>query len=516
MRIVTKQLLVAARRSILLALSAALAASAAVAEPAGIHYSDFIKYGEPTHAPLTGGEDFNVATFSPALTAAESTPRGVYLGAVGLLAAIIVLATNERTGKKGKPGEAGEAGQPGEQGQSGEQGEPGEQGQSGEQGEPGNPGLRGPPGGIGLQGNPGEQGEPGDNSLSSRTCALNGISDAKPTFSRAASRVYIDSEREISGAMDGNFNEAIPSTGAQRHLLSHLTQLRNTDKDGFYDSASSRTDFLVTNADGVDVAVKAGDAVIARHDIGIFAFTNAREYRIYSDGGTLFFAEGASYPVTVNYAPGRGMVDGGESQCHVDGSERFFLDANYEKTTIRALARDTFGFSLRTTWRGLMSGPAVRIGNFMVSQNSDLRNTHIEHQATAFAAGAFAVHTDSGWRRFDSGNSTMTYAKNTATWDLTPAVQLYAQNTGGWLNSSKYANGRLQAQAFGVFADKVLRHDDSYHLRLESPLADSRAQIWRLAADTSIGTAADYLRLGLHHQISGNKTGMRIFYSREF
>ena len=211
------------------------------------------------------------------------------------------------------------------------------------------------------------------------------------------------------------------------------------------------------------------------------------------------------------------MVDG-VLQCNVAGSERFFLDSNFALTRnfAEGVTRAQLPFALRTTWRGLMSGPAVRIGNFMVSQNSDLRNTHIEHQATAFAAGAFAVHTDSGWRRFDSGNSTMTYAKNTATWDLTPAVQLYAQNTGGWLNSSKYANGRLQAQAFGVFADKVLRHDDSYHLRLESPLADSRAQIWRLAADTSIGTAADYLRLGLHHQINGNKTGMRLFYSREF
>ncbi|MGI9297911.1 MAG: hypothetical protein ACR2QC_08440 [Gammaproteobacteria bacterium] len=244
-------------------------------------------------------------------------------------------------------------------------------------------------------------------------------------------------------------------------------------------------------------------------------------FRVYRDpaDGELYLARGE-------------RTDQRATQCAAAdaGSGFFFLDDSWEPTQVRAESRTDFPFNLREGLRGLLNEKrAVRLKNFFFTANdSQLRDFHLEHrfhlfgEANESATGespdpsGFSAFAESGYKRQNGGRTALHYNKLTAIRDFTSGFAVYAQGISGRINSEIYRNTRLRGFAAGVFADKVLSHDDSYHLRIESPLSAPQIARTRMAIDARIGEPENYWRVGFYRGLEEKKSAAKLFWLREF
>ena len=179
--------------------------------------------------------------------------------------------------------------------------------------------------------------------------------------------------------------------------------------------------------------------------------------------------------------------------------------------TVFSLRDDSAGL------RGFMSGKGVEIGGFRFLADDDFRYLQMEHQADLYESedGGFSILADSGYKRWDAGMHSAIYGKLTAQHKWSEDTSLYLQSSIGDLESDFYANSLLHGYAAGVFADKVLRHNDFWHLRIEQPFSSSAAAVWQLAADVRVGTEDNYFGIGAAHLLTDDTGELLVFYRRQ-
>ncbi len=174
-------------------------------------------------------------------------------------------------------------------------------------------------------------------------------------------------------------------------------------------------------------------------------------------------------------------------------------------------------FSLRGNLRGHMDeSAALRLDNFFFTSDSELRDLHLEYRATPFQNDSFALHADGGFRRWGHNDTNAAYLKFTGMRALSPKADIYAQASAGEVRSDLWKDGKLRGFAAGIFYGNVLRHDDSYHLRLEQPFAAEELAHYRFAADARFGEEADYMRFHFWRNLQTGKQGAKAFLTREF
>lgn len=497
-----------ARRGILFFVGTLMAVSAQGAEPpGGIRYSDFIKHGADAYAPLAFERGLTPAypAFADVSLPALGGAGGLFgLGsglsgviAVGVVVGSLAGLSSVAGGKKDSPTNTATA----------------------------------PPSltleEIEMQAQAACSGDatlsrptfiiPEDPNISTETIT----GQPSPTSGRPVSfREHgiaghrLADSRDRSDERAGYFLRGITTTSTLEVRGRRFSDIVNgSDKNLRYNLPNSTQTVFVAAGDVIGLVVST--PAYARTARPFFDLTsrpltpNSPRYRVYSGitnsiGVSLFVAAETATPA-----------------CTL-AAEQFFLNENWQTT--QRLSESRSDFSLRFGWRGMLNEKyALRLNNLLFSQSGNFNNIHVESSHTPFVRGNFTLDTNSGWRLWGDGKHAVIYTQPTARWDVShlfgearTSGEVYARMNIGKLSSTTFADGTLRGLAFGVFADKVLRHDDSYHLRLESPFADTRAPAWRLAADASIGTPGRYLRLGLHHQLDGNKAGAHLFYSREF
>ncbi|MBE8157797.1 MAG: hypothetical protein HAW59_00130 [Betaproteobacteria bacterium] len=174
-------------------------------------------------------------------------------------------------------------------------------------------------------------------------------------------------------------------------------------------------------------------------------------------------------------------------------------------------------FSLRENLRGYMDeSAAVRLDNFFFVADTELRDLHLEYRATPFETENFALHADSGFRRWGQNGTNAAYMKITGMRALSPLADIYAQASFGEVRSDFWKNGQLRGLAAGMFYGNLLRHDDSYHLRFEQPFAAAELAHWQIAADARFGVENRYLRFRFWRNMQNGKQGANLFLMREF
>ncbi|MGI9296587.1 MAG: hypothetical protein ACR2QC_01650, partial [Gammaproteobacteria bacterium] len=190
-----------------------------------------------------------------------------------------------------------------------------------------------------------------------------------------------------------------------------------------------------------------------------------------------------------------------------------------------------FPFHLDKNLRGLLDEKyAVRLRNFyFAADDSQLRDFHLEYRANFFGdesenggggessdPSGFSAFAESGYKRQNGGRTQLVYNKLTAMQNLSAQTAIYAQGANGQIKSEIYRNAKLRGFAGGVFADGIFSHNDSYHLRIESPLADERATEPRFAIDARIGTPKEYLRFGIRRNLEDEESAAKFLWLREF
>ncbi len=273
-----------------------------------------------------------------------------------------------------------------------------------------------------------------------------------------------------------------------------------------------------------EVAMREGDIVLLRNsfmqvDNLVHPYENI--FRVYEGaGGTLFLARNQNGLATNNQ----------EMTSCTAGAGEFFLDDNWMPTQNLGESRATFPFNLREGLRGLLNDKrAVRLKNFFFTANdSQLRDFHLEHrfhlfgEANESATGespdlsGFSAFAESGYKRQNGGRTALHYNKLTAIRDFAGGMSFYAQGISGRINSEVYRNTRLRGFAAGIFADEVFRHNDSYHLRIESPLSAPQIARTRMAIDARIGEPENYWRIGFYRGLEDKKSAAKLFWLREF
>ncbi|MGI9297953.1 MAG: hypothetical protein ACR2QC_08650 [Gammaproteobacteria bacterium] len=242
-------------------------------------------------------------------------------------------------------------------------------------------------------------------------------------------------------------------------------------------------------------------------------------FRVYESGGEFFFARNEN----------TGGPNRQRTACTA-GAGEFFLDDNWMPTQNLGDSRMTFPFNLREGLRGLLDEKhAVRLKNFFFTANdSQLRDFHLEHRFHLFGeadesttgespnSSGFSAFAESGYKRQNGGRTALHYNKLTAIRDFTSGFAIYVQGVNGRINSEIYRNTRLRGFAAGIFADKVLSHDDSYHLRIESPLSAPQIARTRMAIDARIGEPENYWRIGFYRSLEDKESAAKLFWLREF
>ncbi len=183
-----------------------------------------------------------------------------------------------------------------------------------------------------------------------------------------------------------------------------------------------------------------------------------------------------------------------------------------------AVPRNRTVFALRDAFRGFMSGKGAAVGDFRFLAGDDFHLLHFEHQATLLELddGAFSLLADTGYKRWDDGMHSAVYGKLTAERQWSENADIYLQAMTGDLESDFYADSILQGFAAGVFAEKIIRGDDFWHLRAEQPFSSPEAAEWQLAADLRIGKPEKYYGIGATQSLNGKGAELLLFYRREF
>lgn len=181
-----------------------------------------------------------------------------------------------------------------------------------------------------------------------------------------------------------------------------------------------------------------------------------------------------------------------------------------------AIPSNVLVFGLRENLRGHMDdSAAVRLDNLFFVSDSELRDLHLEYRATPWQTETFALHADSGFRRWDKTDTDAAYMKITGMQNF-DAADIYAQASFGEVRSDFWKNGKLRGLAAGMFYDNLLRHDDSYHLRFEQPFAAEELAHWKFSADARFGEENRYLRFRFSRDMQNGKNSATVIYRRKF
>ncbi|MBE8158735.1 MAG: hypothetical protein HAW59_05035, partial [Betaproteobacteria bacterium] len=330
-------------------------------------------------------------------------------------------------------------------------------------------------------------------------------------------------------------------------VAAHRFYLRNPNSNNWGQSFVANSPTNLASQPGVDRVyqpdfeagggsryLRAGD-VFAVHSGAIVGAGGSETYnaakvigifQVYVDNRgaspTLRVATGAR---TTERIGGTSLSADVEEKCVADaGDNEFFLGADWEllPTVVGSRARGDFG-SFRDTREILLGGvlnknnSAVRANNFSFAADSALKNMHIEYTLPETKTGDISWRNYSGYRMQNGGKTQIYYQKAAA--EYAPAGKnwrLYALSTSGRINSEIYENTPLASFSTGFFAGKIFRHDDEYHVRLNTPFSAAEVREWELSADARLGLPESHVRLGLHKNLATKKSSARIFYRREF
>ena len=202
-------------------------------------------------------------------------------------------------------------------------------------------------------------------------------------------------------------------------------------------------------------------------------------------------------------------------------NQHFFLLTTGMNADERFATTDDFSEdALRLASGGLLTGlingnSAMQLGNFSFAVDSSLKNLSIEHRFAPKPLGDIESRAYTGWRFHDGGQTNIYYHKSVWEYAPNPKVNLYAMSSSGSIRSELYESTSLGGYAAGVFAAKILRHDDSYHVRFHSPFSADEVRRYELAADARYGTPGNNLRLNLYRRLKEKKTGARLIYRHE-
>ncbi|MBE8158692.1 MAG: hypothetical protein HAW59_04815, partial [Betaproteobacteria bacterium] len=246
-----------------------------------------------------------------------------------------------------------------------------------------------------------------------------------------------------------------------------------------------------------------------------------RIFRIYEDaGGTLRLAQGAA---TTTRVAGTPLTADANPQCSIPSSSNgFFLDSEWRPTDSFSQSRALTEFGsfreiVRTALGGMLNqNNAVQIKNFSFTADSSLKSMHMEYALPETKTGDISWRNYSGYRR-QAGGTEIYYQRAAA--EYAPAGKnwrLYALSTSGRINSEIYENTPLASFSTGFFAGKIFRHDDEYHVRLNTPFSAAEVRTWELSADMQIGAPKHHIRFGLHRNFEEKNFSSRIFYKKEF
>ena len=239
-------------------------------------------------------------------------------------------------------------------------------------------------------------------------------------------------------------------------------------------------------------------------------------FRIYADaGGTLRVASGAATAARIAGTP---LTENAESACEISG-EQFFLDTAWTAITDFADSRlnNDFGSFRQILGGELNEHNSVQVNNFSFTADSTLKNMRMEYALPETKTGEISWRAYSGYRRENAGKTQIYYQKSVAEYAPEDANwKLYAISQSGRINSEIYESTALQGFAAGFFADKIFRHDDSYHIRMHSAFSAAEVREWQLSATARIGAPKENMRLGLDYNMEQEATTARLLYRRRF
>ena len=174
------------------------------------------------------------------------------------------------------------------------------------------------------------------------------------------------------------------------------------------------------------------------------------------------------------------------------------------------------GFLLRGDMRDLQTEEfAFAAGGFWFAADSDLQRAHVSRSfaSSPFGESQFQLQGDIGYKVLQDKSASFFYRRARLSRTISPRAKWYAQFADGAAKSDgKYRNARLRGFAIGALYKNLFRHNDSYHAKIESPLADESLDLRRIAFAAVFGSEDEYVRMNLLHRLQNNATAMQLFY----
>ena len=174
------------------------------------------------------------------------------------------------------------------------------------------------------------------------------------------------------------------------------------------------------------------------------------------------------------------------------------------------------GFALRGDMRDLQTEEfAFAAGGFWFAADSDLQRAHVSRSfaSSLFGESQLQLQGDIGYKVLQDARASFFYRRARLSRTISPRAKWYAQFADGAAKSDgKYQNARLRGFAIGAMYKNLFRHNDSYHAKIESPLADESLDLRLLAFAAVFGSEDEYVRMNLLHRLQNSATAMQLFY----
>ena len=161
-----------------------------------------------------------------------------------------------------------------------------------------------------------------------------------------------------------------------------------------------------------------------------------------------------------------------------------------------------------------MSASRWSVGNFRFSVTPDFRDMAVEHSIPVQNWGGVQWRLFSGYQYNDNGDTRVSYYRGVMQYPLFERTHIYARSTVGRLQTFRLDNEHMQGFAAGARMEKLFSHDDSHHIRLESPFDDGGMDP-RLTAFSEFGGVESRWRLQLHRQMSDTETNAFLYWRKE-
>ena len=340
---------------------------------------------------------------------------------------------------------------------------------------------------------------------------------------------YLERATELRSAVNGAGGRVWKREGSTwigaNDYISHISNIDNALLNGpIYDNGGFNrvqagdviaiTDDNLSRNTSISVVVSRIVAIFRVYhgrlgDLNVATGAVTQEYR--DEGVTLAIDEqvACNLPDEASNTFNTTFFLGGRNERVRNLGESRFLDEFIDEFTFQDISAVLDG--------ELTENNSARLGNFSFTADSSLKNLRMEYAYPEIKTGDFLWRAHSGYRREHGGKTEIYYQKSGAEYAPEGANwKIYTASTAGRIRSEIYENTPLHGLSAGFFHGKLLRHNDSYHIRLHTPFSANQVREWEFSADARAGTPDKHLRLQLYRNISREVGGARLTYRQRF